>query len=434
MINRRTLLRGAAGAVISLPWLSAMAQPPEGRPQRFVATLIPNGVVARDWYPIVEGDTWRLNRTMEPLAPHKDDLLVFRGVHNRAIELAPGENHWQGTFSMLTGRPIIGGNSGPYFASGQSLDQAIAQRVGQRTRLGSLELSTESHTLVSLAWDGERRARLPRTRPLAVFTALFGAPGGDPAAVARRIARRQSILDRVGDDFRALVPRIAAEDRPRLEAHLDAIRDVEQRLTFAGQCGTPAYGFGEPVDADWYRTMIDLLVLAFQCDTTRVATIVYRHAGGGGSYFPWLPGLRSAAEGGSEAERQALYAQFEHHEMSHSDDRQGEKLHAILRWFNEQTAYLLQRLKDTPEGDGTLFDSLVYLQGSDCGLGNHTMQNIPFVLAGRGNGAFRTGRFVDYPQGVAHNRLLIAIMNAFGIQGDVFGDERVCEGGALDLS
>ena len=163
MINRRTLLRGAAGAVISLPWLSAMAQPPEGRPQRFVATLVPNGVVARDWYPIVEGDAWRLNRTMEPLAPHKEDLLVFRGVHNRAIELAPGENHWQGTFSMLTGRPIIGGNSGPYFASGQSLDQAIAQRIGQSCQAGGVHLIVgidEHHELAACQFE----PRSPRGR------------------------------------------------------------------------------------------------------------------------------------------------------------------------------------------------------------------------------------------------------------------------------
>jgi hypothetical protein len=434
MIDRRTLLRGAAGALIGLPWLRAMAQPPGGRIQRFVSTLIPNGVVARDWFPNAQGDDWQLNRTMAPFAPHKDDLLVFRGVHNRAVELAPGENHWQGTFSMLTGRPIIGGNSGPYFASGISLDQTIAQQIGQRTRLGSLEVSTESHTLVSLAWDGERRARLPRTRPLSVFTALFGAPGADPAVIARRLARRQSILDRVTEDYQALVPRISVEDRPRIEAHLESIRDVELRLAFAGQCGTPAYGFGDPVDADWYRTMVDLLVLAFQCDTTRVATIVYRHAGGGGSYFPWLPGLRSANEGANDAERRNLYNQFEHHELSHYDEVQGEKLHTIGHWFAEQNAYLLQRMKDTPEGEGTLFDSLVYLQGSDCGQGNHTMSNIPFVLAGNGGGAFRTGRFLDYREGVSHNRLLIAIMNAFGIRGDVYGDPRVCEGGALDLT
>ncbi|MCA9527542.1 MAG: DUF1552 domain-containing protein [Myxococcales bacterium] len=452
-LSRRAFLRGAAGALISLPLLDAMSGcvDPDGRPvrpatgvrldpggvrvQRFIGALVPNGVVARDWFPAVDVDgRLMLNRGMAPFAEHVDDLLIFRGVHNTAVELAPATNHWQGSMSLLTGRPISGGNSGPYAATGQSLDQHLADFIGQDTRVRSLELSTESHPLVSLAWDGPNRPRLPRTRPLDVFTALFGPPGAEPGALARQIARRQSILDRSAEDFSRLAPRLSGRDRERVEIHLDAIREVERRLALAHRCEVPEFDVAPPGDERWYRTMADLLVLAFRCDATRVATICYRHAGGGGSYFPWLPGMQDAREAATEAERRQLYNQYEHHELSHDDGRHGEKLNAILGWFGEQTAYLLRQLKATPEGEGTLFDSVVYLQGSDIGEGNHTVRNIPFVLAGNGGGAFTTGRFLDYPQGESHNRLLIAIMNAFGLPGDVFGDERVCEGGALRLA
>lgn len=450
-LSRRTFLRGAAGTFIALPLLEAMTgcTDQEGRPlrtsqrqdpgaarvQRFVGALVPNGVVTRDWYPTVDANgDFVLNRTMAPLAEHRDDLLIFRGMHNLAVDLMPATNHWQGSMSMLTGRPISGGNSGPYAATGQSLDQRIADVIGRDSHVRSLELSTESHPLVSLAWDGANRPRLPRTRPLDVFTALFGQPGAPPDAVARQITRRQSILDRTSEDFARLVPRVSGRDRERVEAHLDAIREVERRLAFAGQCGTPDYVFGQPDAEHWYQTMADLLVTAFRCDATRVATICFRHAGGGGSYFPWVPGLRAPEQAVDENDRRQIYGEYEHHELSHNDDRHREKLHGILSWFGTQTSYLFRQLKATPEGEGTLFDSVIYLQGSDIGEGNHTTYNIPFLMAGSAFGEFATGRYLEYPDGVSHNRLLIAIMNAFGIPGDEFGDPRVCDGGALRLA
>ncbi len=448
-LSRRAFRRGTTGALIGLPLLEAMTgcvdqdgralrtgplgttqKAGNARVQRFIGALVPNGVVTADWYPVVdENGDFRLNRTMAPFQRHRDDLVIFRGVHNLAVDLMPATNHWQGSMSLLTGRPITGGNSGPYAATGQSLDQHIADFIGQESRVRSLELSTESHPLVSLAWDGPDRPRLPRTRPLDVFTSLFGRPGAEPDALERLLARRASILDRSGEDFNRLRDRVSGRDRERIEAHMEAIREVERRLSFVGQCGTPDYVFGEPAAQDWYRTMADLMVTAFRCDATRVATICFRHAGGGGSYFPWIPGMEPAA---GPANQQIYYA-FEHHELSHNDQGNREKLHLILSWFNEQTAYLFDQLKASPEGEGTLFDSVIYVQGSDIGEGNHTTHHIPFVLAGNAFGQWQTGRYLDYPQGEAHNRLLIAIMNGFGIPGDVFGDPRVCEGGALRL-
>lgn len=448
-ISRRQLLRGTAGALIGLPLLQAMgcqratpttrgpaekgAAALSGAPRRFIGILVPNGVVPADWFPTGSERQFTLGRNTQSLQPYKDDVILFKGVHNQAVRLDPGENHWQGTFSLLTGRPMAGGMKGPFSATGISLDQHIAAQVGGGTRLGSLELSAEgSHSLVCLAVDRFKQFRLPLVSPLQVFGKLFGDPNLDAQALQALLQRRKSILDRVGSDYSSLAAQVGKEDRERLEAHLAAIRDVEQRLSASTACRPASKDpyAQAPAPQDWYRVMTELIVLAFQCDLTRAVTIVYRHPGGGSSYFPWLPGLKGP--GGMDDPN--LYIENEHHEMSHAPATRREKLHTITDWFVQQTAHLIGRLKASTEGAGTLLDQTVVLQGSDIGLGTHEMDNIPFLLAGRGGGAIRTGRYLEYGgAGVAHNRLLIAIMNAMGIPGDVFGDARVCEGGALAL-
>jgi Protein of unknown function (DUF1552) len=166
------------------------------------------------------------------------------------------------------------------------------------------------------------------------------------------------------------------------------------------------------------RSQIDLFILALTCDITRVATFSFRHPGGGQSYHSWL-GLPGDAEN---------VLVNEHHEMSHDDVRQRDKLRTIATWYMEQTAYLVSKLKEVKDGAGTLFDGTVIFQGSEVADGpEHTKTNMPYLLVGSGGGAFKTGRFLKY-DGVSHNDLLVSLLNVFDIAETTFGDPSVCSG------
>ncbi|MGB1277174.1 MAG: DUF1552 domain-containing protein, partial [Nannocystaceae bacterium] len=247
---------------------------------------------------------------------------------------------------------------------------------------------------------------------------LFGDPTLDPQALAAVVARRKSVLDDVQADYTALTKQVGAADRQRVEAHLEALRDVERRLTIQANCEPMAASFPTSYERDdlpqWTRDMIDLLVLALACDLTRVATLVYRRPGGGESMFPWLE-LGAAQD-------------VDHHAMTHDAAEYIPQLQTIFAWFNEQTAYLLQRLGETPDLDGVLLDQVVLLQGSECSDGQlHAKKDLPLLLAGRAGGQLETGRVVD-AGGVPHNNLLVSLMNLMGLPGTTFGNPYFCDG------
>jgi hypothetical protein len=301
-----------------------------------------------------------------------------------------------------------------------SLDQRVAETIAGDTRRSSLELGTEAAGPTSaISFDRYTQAMPHITHPQALFAALFGDPGLDADALLAIQARRQSVLDDVAGDYQSLRGRVSSDDRLRVEAHLDAIREVELRLGAQTSCTAEPKAYPsvyEPADLpSWTRDMMDLLVLAFACDLSRVASLVYRHPGGGVSYFPWL-GL--GPDDGVP----------EHHQMTHEFDAWVPELTTIFTWFTAQTAYLIDRMKATPELGGSLLDSALILQASECSDGMvHGKVDMPLLLAGRAGGGLETGRWLQFDHR-PHNELLVTIMNLMGIEGTCFGNPYFCAG------
>jgi hypothetical protein len=437
LLGRRHLLRGAAGSLIALPLLEAMGcgsgerasergEPERLRagesPRRLIVVLTPNGTVRDSWFPTGTLDDYTLGPIMADLVAHQQHLVILEGIDNPVADTGEIDGHREGVVSLLTGWGVTPGtatnpNGG---AGGMSLDQHVAHAIAGNTRRRSLELGTEAAGPTSaIAYDAYAQA-LPRiTHPGDLFSALFGDPELDGEALANLQARRRSILDDVAGDYEQLRGRLGGDDRLRVEAHLDAVREIELRLTTQASCAAELpeypdlYAVGEL--PTWTRDMIDLLVMALACDLTRVASLVYRHPGGGVSYFPWL-GL---------GENDGVP---EHHAMTHELGAWIPELTEIFRWYTAQTGYLIERLAATPELDGTLLDNVLIFQGSDCSDGSiHGKIDMPFLLAGGAGGQLETGRWLRWNHR-PHNQLLVSIMNLMGIAGTCFGNPYFCDG------
>ena len=439
-IDRRSLLRGVGGAVIALPLLESMAcestvlrsktdiaaKSSEQRApiKRFIAILNNNGRVAADWFPTGDELNWALGPVMKPLEPHARDLVIFQGIDNKAALLGATAGHYEGVVSMLTGFGISGDSPAFGTAQGVSLDQKIAKKIGASLKRPSMVFATDpmAGNFNALSWDEHQQVIPKQSSPMEIFRQLFADASLSREALAAQLARRRSILDDVQGDFARLAGKISGDDARRVRAHLDAVRAVEAKLDIEITCKPPDTPYPEGNNDDklpeLIRSQIDLFVLALSCDITRVATFSFRHPGGGQSYHPWL-GLPGDSEN---------VLVNEHHEMSHDDVRQRDKLRGIATWYVEQTAYLVGRLKDVKDGAGTLFDGTVIFQGSECADGpEHTKTNMPYLLVGSAGGAFKTGRFLTY-DGVSHNDLLVSLQNAFDIPETTFGNPNVCSG------
>jgi Protein of unknown function (DUF1552) len=435
--SRRTALQalGAAGLV---PLLEAGARG-QPAPRRFVVFYTPNGTIGPHWRPKGSETAFTLGRILMPLEPHRGKLLVLGGVNMALADAGYGSHHTRGIGGLLTGRPILMGSfksAGPPtagWASGISLDQHIARAMPMAgtTRFRSLELGVR-------VIDAEVRGRIsyltanqpvpPMESPYDVFDRLFAgskpvAPGGDPV-MDRLRGERRSVIDFLKDELGAVRGAAGTEDRPRLDAHLESVRDIERRLEPVGGTGTmppaacPAPAMPTRMDVTANENMpalgklqMDLLVNALACDQTRVATLQWTHAESTQS-FPWIgvPG--------------------QHHVMSHAGDGDAaaqENLTKINVWYAEQLRYLLDKLAER-----SLLDHTVVLWANEVGKGNnHAHRDLPFLLAGSCGGHFRTGRFVDYlasGSGHPHNNLLVSLAQAMGLPETTFGDRQHCTG------
>ncbi|HWB79574.1 MAG TPA: DUF1552 domain-containing protein [Nannocystaceae bacterium] len=454
-MHRRELLRGVGSIAIGLPLLEAMGcDRPEGGVsarvgrlvdprapqhalplQRFIATTIPNGVVPSAWFPTGGELDFTTGAIMDPLpdhglpglAEHRDDLVILKGMWHKAASLGPEKSHNEGHSCTLTGT-IMQGPPGTtadagWTLVGPSLDQYLA---GKLEEIAGAPFARKTLPLVpgasfngTLSWDATGTAIPVISSVTGLFDELFGLASLSAAEKAALRLRRHSVLDGVIGNYEQLQTRLGASDKARLEAHLDALRAVEQRIDTEIVCDAPdamAYpepegGFGGPNLATWADAMQDLLVLAFSCDVTRVATLSYRYCGGGNSYLPWL--------GFTED-----YDTGEHHEMSHRymDPLWDPALVLASQWFCGLTAQLIGKLKATPEGSGTLFDSVILFQGSDVATGHHTWEDMPYLLAGSGGGVLPTGRYLQLPTQTPHNALLVSLLQAFGLPDTSFGD------------
>jgi Protein of unknown function (DUF1552) len=433
-ISRRTILRGA-GASIALPLLEAMipgsvraASEPAVAPTRLAFVYVPNGVHMADWTPKKAGSNFDLPPLLEPLEKVRDELLILSGLTlDKARSLGDGGgDHARAMASFLTGtHPRKTG--GADLRAGVSVDQVAASKVGQSTRFGSLEIGCEGGRdagqcdhgyscayQVNLSWRGESAPATKEVDPGLVFDRLFGGPsrGESESAAARRVRRDRSLLDFVAEDARQLGGKLGGADRRKLDEYLTGVREIERRIDRArsgieagpSNMVRPA---GIPSDyREHLRLMADLLVLAFQADLTRIATFVFANDGSNRSY-----GSIGVPEG--------------HHDLSHHghDPKKQEKIRAINRFHVEQYAYLLGRLQSVREGDGTLLDHSMIVYGSGISDGNaHNHEDLPILVAGRGNGRLDTGRHLVYPKETPLTNLHVALLDRMGAPVESFGD------------
>ncbi|MBL8175569.1 MAG: DUF1552 domain-containing protein [Bryobacterales bacterium] len=433
-LPRRTFLRGI-GASIGLPFLDAMtpafAAPAKaaGKPPiRMAFVYVPNGIVMPEWTPSAEGAAFSFQRTMEPMAPHKDKLLVLSGLtHNggRALGDGPGD-HARAASSFLTGmhpRKTAGAD----IKIGISVDQAAAQAIGSATRFASLELGLEDGRLVgscdsgyscaysnNLAWRTENSPLPPEINPRLIFERLFGSGDEveDTAARARRLKYEKSILDTVTEETASLQTALGATDRRKLDEYLHSIREIEKRIATAERDSkdiAPPFAkpAGAPFDyAEHARLVFDLMTVAFQTDSTRVITFMM------------------GREGSSRAYREIGISDA-HHPLTHhrGNEEMIEKVRRINRYHVEQFAYWIGKLGKTPDGDGTLLDSSMIIYGSGLADGNrHTHHDLPVLLAGAANGKIKPGRHIKYPVETPMANLFVAMLDKMGVPVGQLGD------------
>jgi len=427
-LSRRTFLRGA-GALVALPFLEAM-WPASARAQaaasarRFLAWYVPNGINMADWTPAATGSAFALPPILAPLASVRDEVLVLTGLANRAAQDSVPGDHARGTGSFLTAHHVKR-TDGSDIENAVSLDQRIAQGIGPGTSLPSLQLGAEAGGSTgncdsgyscaysrNISWAGPQSPLAKETNPSSAFDRLFQGPDAQlsDAERARRRAERLSILDAVGDDATRLRIDLGASDRHKLDEYLSGVRALELRVENLASAACQVAEPGEPADFPArVRAMADLIVLAFQCDVTRVVTFMAANAGSNQTY----PDL-GVYDG--------------HHQISHhqGDPTNLANLTLIDTWEVEQLAYLIGRLVAVQEPGGSLLDSTIVFFSSEIEDGDaHRHTNMPILVAGRGGGALVPGRHVRFSTSPAPSvaSLFLTFLAAFGIQDASFGDD-----------
>jgi len=431
-IQRRTFLRGV-GAAIALPWLDSMhpalAAPSAGAPPvRIAFAYIPNGVILSDWKPAAEGRAYEFTRILKPLEPHREVFSVLTGLdHRNANALGDGGgDHARAGACFLTGvHPKK--TSGADIHVGISADQIAALEIGKQTRFPSLELGCDDSRVVggcdsgyscaytnSISWRTPTTPMPPEINPRVVFERLFGSEdlNLDPATRARRAANRKSVLDLVQDDTVQLTGKLGVADRRKIDEYLTAVREIEKRIESAEKDNRQVHPgiekpSGIPATFDEYLTlMFDLQLAAFRTDLTRISTIVL----------------------GREGSRR-VYPEIgvpdPHHPLSHHRNLPDpiEKLTKINTYHVQILASYLQKLKTTQDGDGTLLDHTLFVYASAISNGNtHTHEDLPVVLAGRGNGSVTPGRHIVYPKGTPMTNLYMTMLDQAGVRPEFIGD------------
>ena len=431
-LSRRTALKGL-GVSLGLPWLESVASAAGGAgvvpPRRMAFLFVPNGVNLRNWTPEREGFAFDLPFILEPLDNVRDDLLILSGLTHdkgRANGDGPGD-HARSASVFLTGaqpRKTDGSN----IRSGVSVDQAAAQQIGNATRFASLELGCEPGRSAgncdsgyscayssNIAWAGESSPVGKEVDPRLVFQRLFGDGNVSDTqrAQAQRDALRQSILDFVADDAERLQRRLGRSDQRKLDEYLTGVREIERRIEHSQSEAIDSdlveypSPDGIPDDyAEHIRLMCDMMVLAFQTDSTRIATFMLANAGSNRGYRP-------------------IDVPDGHHDLSHhgGDAVKLDKIRRINRFHVTQLAYLLDRMKSIQEADGTLLDNSMVMYGSGLSDGNrHNNEDLPVLLAGRGGGSVDTGRHVRFPHETPLTNLYMSMLDRVGASVEFIGD------------
>ncbi len=441
-MDRRTLLRGV-GVSLGLPWLERMSgmtswaqdSVPKA-PNRMAFLYVPNGKNMADWTPKTpssptpSSDTtapgFELSPILEPLAQVQDKLLVVSGLTADGARAYAdgGGDHARALSAFLTGaRPLK--TDGVNIRNGVSVDQVAASRVGNQTRLASLEIGTEAGAMAgncdsgyscvyssTMSWRSATQPLPKEVNPRIVFDRLFGS-SNDSTRVARD-AKRKSILDFVREDSKSLTGRLAANDQRKLDEYFSSIRDIELRIERSEKLPpvkVPEYSVPQSIPAvyeEHIRLMADLMVLAFQADVTRVITFVLANEGSNKSYsFIDVP------EG--------------HHDLSHhgGDGSKQSKLRQINIFHTKQLAYFLTKLQSIQEGPGTLLDHSMIAYGSGIHDGNaHNHEDLPILVAGGGSGTLKTGRHMVFPKETPISNLWLSLLDRMEVDLEKLGDSQ----------
>ena len=416
--NRRTFLKGV-GAAVALPAFTslgngsvltggstngaeaALARTASGAPLRTAFLYFPNGSIPSAWWPNETGANYQISETLKALEPLRDSIQIMGGLDN--VSANPGGDgggdHARGGGTFLTNVRL--NKSSTDIRAGISIDQAIANKIGHLTRLPSLELSCESNRRTgdcdsgyscayqyNISWKTATTPMASESNPRLVFERLFGAgrPGQRQANLKLRRAQQKSVLDFVLDDAKQMQSRLQRSDKMKLDEYLTSVREIEKRIELAerhGDARTDAEApEGVPVSYEQHmQMMFDLLLMAFQTDSTRVATFCLAHDGSNRSFSEI-----GVVEG--------------HHELSHHQNKQHkiDKIKKIDRWYVEQLAGFLKKMESTKDNDGNslLHNSMIMFGSGNADGNRHTHVNLPIIMAGQGGGDMSAGRYVDY--------------------------------------
>lgn len=438
-MKRRAMLTGLGLAALGLAGIDlasgrvarGAAQRPNP-PARLVVIVTPCGTIRSAWGTRRSDGDFTLGEVLSPLAGLRDQLIVMQGLQMRVARTGPGSGHQQGLGALLTGQPLLPGdfcggvncfNGTSGWAAGPSIDQVIAGGEAGRARLRSLELGVRiggANNRHRVAYRGANDPLPPDDDPFRVYERLFASAASDVETLRRRRVERASVLDLATHDLRELGARASAVDRPRIDAHLESIREVERALDREAEqnrceAPTPEAPFDADASArypDASRLQLDLLASALACDATRVATVLYSGAASIQT-FRWL-GIREP-----------------HHVLSHEpdgDDDAREKLVRIDAWYAGEIARFAQRLASIPEGDGTVLDHTIVLWGNELSKGNiHSHDNMHLCTIGGSRLGLVPGRWLDLGDR-PHADLLLTLARVMGRELETFGAEGHCTG------
>ena len=432
-IPRRTFLRGT-GVTLALPLLDSMipattmlAQTAATPQSRFVATFVPHGMAPGWWVPKTDGTNFEMPFVLTPLEPYREQLTVLSGLHSRSAEPPAGQSpadHWVAAAYLCANKPKR--TAGTDIYAGTTIDQIIAQRIGQDTLLPSMQLAVEDPGANSsncgegyscaytntISWSAPSKPLPMELNPQVVFERMFG----DGSTVQERAARREhnrSVLDAITGSLARLRINVSRADRARLDEYADDIREIERRLQIAAKASaiapaetTVPVGVPESFD-EHIKLQFDLLALAFRGDITRVGTLLYARD----------LTQRSYPESGTTT---GFHSQSHHGE----DPKRLEEYAKLNRYHISMLAHLVGRLASVPDGDGTLLDHSLILYGTNMGNSSmHYHYDVPHVLVGGASGRLKGGRHLAYPsKTVPTGNLLLSLLDKFNIHQDGIGD------------
>lgn len=390
-------------------------------PKRIVLFFTPHGTVWNRWRP--QGTPTVTNFTLpyilEPLAPFQQKLVLLDGVGLPAD--GPGAPHTRGPAVLFTGSPLAddmtfqrsdcSGGCSFGWNTYRSVDQEIATRLGTTTPYRSLEFGVMSgggFPGAHISYSAPAQPNTPWQDPYVAFAQLFANRVGDAQAQDRKLARRLNVLAAVNGDLKSLQTKVSTADKTRLQAHVDALAQVQRSLQTSGaMCTLPAQPEHKTsTDLMWrpwaMDRQIELLASSLACGLTQVASLQFRpgeNDGGAQGIYDWL-GQTS-----------------EHHLATHDTGQAAQdQIADIYRWYAGRFAYLLQKLDSFPEATGTLLDHTLVVWGTEIGEGaNHDISNVPFVIAGGGLEGVTGGRYLKFPAGTMNQRLLVSLCQYMGL-------------------